>query len=158
MQLTLRHRRRARTLSLPKPLAPYLTFLPFTPLQRANTPITKIPSRHQAHTHHQCTPHTANPLHPLHRSSPPPPNLSMDLHTHLHHPNLLEHRLFHHRLPLSHPLPKINSTWKVAGLTNPDRSRRRLPHLIRTLSRHTPMDKCAHNPLVLRTLGSASVT
>jgi len=156
----LRCRRRARTLSLLKPPALYLTSLPSTPLQRASTPVIKIPRAQQAHKHHPCTPHTANPQHPLLHSSPPQPNLSMGLLTHPHPPNLLARRLFPHHLPPSRLLT-VNSALKIAGLTNPGhgrRRRRRQPHLTRFLFRHTPTDKCAHSPLVHRTLGSASVT
>jgi hypothetical protein len=154
----LRRRRRTRTLSLPKPLALYLTFLHSKPLPPANTPITQISNRHQAHKHHQCTPHTANPLHPLHRSSPPRLTHSMGLHTHLHLPNPQAHRLFLHRLHLSLRSLIVSPAPKLAALSNRGQGRHRPQHLIRIPFHRTLMDKYAHNHLVPRTRGSASAT
>lgn len=158
MQSIRLRRRRARTLWLPKPPALYLTSLHSMPLLRANTPTTQIPSRHQVHTHHQCTRHTVNLLHPPHRSSPLRRTLSMGPHSHLHPLNLLAHRLFPPHLPHSRLRHRPNSALKVAGHTNPDHDRRRRPRPTRTPFPHTPTDKYAHNPLVHRTPGFASVT
>ena len=150
----LRRRRRARTHSLPKHLALFLTFLPSTPPPPANTPIIQIPNHRQGRRDHHCTPLTANHQHPHPLSSPHRPTHSMGRHSHLHRPIPPTLRRFRHRLHLS----LILLRWMVTVLSSPGQGLCRLPHLTRILFRHTPTVKCAHSHLVHRTLGSVSVT
>ncbi|KAF8577671.1 hypothetical protein K439DRAFT_534070 [Ramaria rubella] len=157
MLLTLRRRRRARTLSLPKPRAPYPTYSLFMPPRTANTPVTQVLIHQLAHKHHPCTLRTIPQcLLPQH-SSPLPLAPSADLRMHLHPRGPRARRHSPLRLPLS---PPQNKTLAVSDdepvLVGRDRVRH--PRPIHTPSLPTPMGKYVHNPLALQTPGFVSAT